>query len=165
MAGNRRKWIAGAISTLIGVACALVLGVLFYVAMAYQLAGGDRAEGAQAQGLLAIADATLASEQTVSARYGGQDCTAVVRTYSLADGTQAEAVTAQPAAYIERMSEEGYVPQLITGFSLAGMDAVYAVRGQEGMLCARQGETIYMLRAQADEQAIYALGAAAGIGE
>ena len=165
-AKKRKKWIFCALSLLIGAACALVLGAVFYGAMAYQLAGGEAAAqtgAAQTTGALALGDAQLVSEQTLQERHGGRDCTVLVRRYALEDGTQAEAITAQPAAYIERLSEEKWTAQLITGFVLAGMDAVYAVRGEEAMLCARAGDTVYALLAQADEQVLYAMGAAAGV--
>lgn len=164
-AKKKRKWIFGIVSLLIGTACALVLGAVFYGAMAYQLAGGEAAQTGTAQmtGALALGDAQLLSEQTLQERHGGQDCTVLVRRYALEDGTQAEAITAQPAAYIERLSEEKWTAQLITGFVLAGMDAVYAVRGEEAMLCAREGNTVYALLSRADEQTLYALGAAAAV--
>lgn len=163
-AKKKKKWIFGTLSLLVGAACALVLGAVFYGAMAYQLAGGETAAQtgtAQAEGTLALDGAQLVSEQTLTERHGGQDCAVLVRRYALEDGTQAEAITAQPAAYIERLSEEKWTAQLITGFVLAGMDAVYAVRGEEAMLCAREGDTVYALLSQADEQTLYALGAAA----
>ena len=164
-AKKKKKWILSAASLLIGVACALVLGAVFYGAMAYQLAGGEAAQtgAAQAEGALALGDAQPVSEQTLEERHGGQDCTVLVRLYEMEDGTQAEAITAQPAAYIERLSEEKWTAQLITGFVLAGMDAVYAVRGEEAMLCAREGDTVYALLSQADEQTLYALGASATV--
>ena len=107
-AKKKKKWIFGAVSLLIGTACALVLGAVFYGAMAYQLAGGEAAQtgAAQAEGALALGDAQPVSEQTLEERHGGQDCTVLVRLYEMEDGTQAEAITAQPAAYIERLSEE-----------------------------------------------------------
>ena len=131
----------------------------------YQLAGGEAAQtgAAQAEGALALGDAQLVFEQTLQERHGGQDCTVLVRLYEMEDGTQAEAITAQPAAYIERLSEEKWTAQLITGFVLAGMDAVYAVRGEEAMLCAREGDTVYALLSRADEQTLYALGASAAV--
>ena len=163
---KRGKWISGAIVGLMGLACALVLGFVFYGAMAYQLLD-DAAEGMPMQAErgagLSLSGAQLLSEQTVDSEYGGVRCTALVRTYALDGGAKAEAIAAQPAAYIERMAQEGYMPQLITGFVLAGMDAVYAVREGESLLCARSGDTVYMLRAPADEQAVYALGAGAVI--
>ena len=164
-AKKKKKWILGAVSLLIGTACALVLGAVFYGAMAYQLAGGEAAQtgAAQAEGALALGDAQRVFEQTLQERHGGQDCTVLVRLYEMEDGTQAEAITAQPAAYIERLSEEKWTAQLITGFVLAGMDAVYAVRGEEAMLCAREGDTVYALLSQADEQTLYALGASATV--
>ncbi len=164
-AKKRRKWIFSAVSLLVGAVCALVLGAVFYGAMAYQLAGGEAAQtgAAQAEGSLALGDAQLVSEQTLQERHGGQDCTVLVRLYEMEDGTQAEAITAQPAAYIERLSEEKWTAQLITGFVLAGMDAVYAVRGEETMLCARKGDTVYALLARAEEQTLYALGASAAV--
>ncbi len=166
-AKKKKKWIFGAVSLLIGTACALVLGAVFYGAMAYQLAGGEAAQtgAAQAEGALALGDAQLVFEQTLQERHGGQDCTVLVRRYALEDGTQAEAISAQPAAYLQRMSREGWQPQLITGFVLAGLDAVYATRGEECLLAARDGEQVYMIRAGADEQAAYALGASAFLEE
>lgn len=167
MAGKKgKKWMRNAVSLLIGTACALVLGAVFYGAMAYQLAGGEVAQDGQGQdgqapGTLALQEAQLLSEQVLRERRGGQDCTLTQRQYQREDGTQATLITAQPAAYIERLSEENWTARLITGFTLAGMEAVYAVRGEETMLCARQGEVIYMLLSPADEQTLYTLGAAA----
>lgn len=147
---------------LIGLLCALALGLLFYGAMVYQTPEGEAdLPLTQAGGVLALSGAQLLSERTEEARYGGQTCKALVRTYQLESGAQAEAVSASPAAYLERLSREGYEPQLITGFTLAGMDAVYALRGGEGLLAARQGENVYMMIAQADEQTVYVLGAQA----
>ncbi|MGN0990265.1 MAG: hypothetical protein ACI4O4_02295 [Candidatus Ventricola sp.] len=162
-AKKKKKWIASAVSLLVGAACALVLGAVFYGAMAYQLAGGETAAQAteESGGRLMLGSAQLVSEQTTLERHGGQDCTVFERRYQLEDGTQAEAITAQPAAYIERLSEEKWTPQLMTGFALAGLDAVYAARGEDVMLCAREGDTVYALLTQADEQTLYALGAAA----
>ena len=164
-AKKKKKWIASAVSLLVGAACALVLGAVFYGAMAYQLAGGETAAQAMEEsgGRLMLGSAQLISEQTTLERHGGQDCTVLERRYQLEDGTQAEAITAQPAAYIERLSEEKWTPQLMTGFALAGLDAVYAARGEDVMLCAREGDTVYALLTQADEQTLYALGAAAGL--
>jgi len=161
-AKKKRNWLSGAIAAILGLACALVLGFVFYGAMAYQLlddGGGRQAayEGAR----LALTGAQLVSEQTVSAAYGGENCTVLMRTYALDGGVQVEAITAQPAAYVERLSAEGYTPQLITGFVLAGLDAVYALRGGDALLCARSGDTVFMLRAAADEQTVYSLGAGA----
>ena len=67
-------------------------------------------------------------------------------------------ITASPAAYIERMKQEGWQAQLVTGFAIGETDAVYARSGENAMLCARDGETVYMIIAQADEQTLYALG-------
>ena len=160
---KKRNWLSSAIAALLGLACALVRGFVFYGAMAYQLldddGGGRQAayEGAR----LALTGAQLVSEQTVAAAYGGENCTVLMCTYALDGGVQVEAITAQPAAYVERLSAEGYTPQLITGFVLAGLDAVYALRGTDALLCARSGDTVFMLRAAADEQTVYSLGAGA----
>lgn len=151
--------------TVISFLCAAVLSALFYGAMVYQApeaADESAAQTAQQEGVkLALAGGQMLSEQTISVKYGGQTCTALIRTYRLEDGTQAEAITASPSAYLERLTQEGWTPQLITGFTLAGLDAVYALRGEECLLAARQGDAVYMIRAQADEQTAYALGAGA----
>ena len=152
-----------AIGALIGIACALALGAAFYGVMAYQLADGSQksAETALPDALLAIADVELAAEQTAQQDVGGETCTVTTRTYHAADGLEIETVSASPAAYAERLSEEKWTAQLVTGFTLAGLDAVYSVRGEEGLLSARAGDRIYMLRAPVDEQALYVLGAGA----
>ena len=90
---------------------------------------------------------------------GGKTCDVLTRTYRLEGGAQVQAVTASPAAYIERMKEEGWPAQLITGFAIGPLDAIYAVSGENAMLCAQSGQTVYMILAQADENALYALGA------
>jgi len=150
---------------LAGLLCALVLGAVFYGAMAYQLAGekhdGMARADMQAGALLALPDAQLLSETAQQQAFGGEICSVVTRVYQMENGAQAQTVTASPAAYIERLAVQGYEAQRVTGFVLAGMDAVYSIRGEEGMLSARQGDRIYMLSAPADEQTIYALGAAA----
>lgn len=161
---TRKNRAAGVVTMLFGLICALVLGALFYGVMVYQHTGAvdDGAAGAQPRGgVLALSGAQLLEEQTVETQTGGQRCTALVRTYQLQNSKQAEAITASPAAYLERISQEGWTPQLITGFVLAEMEAVYALRGEECLLAAREGDTVYMLRAAADEQAAYALGAQA----
>jgi len=163
---KKRNWMGGAITALLGIACALVLGFVFYGAMAYQLLDQEKdAASSAAPGdgsmRLALSGAQMVSEETVISDCGGESCTALVRSYALEGGQRAEAITARPAAYIERLSEEGYVPQLITGYVLAGMDAVYALKGNEAALCARSGDTIFMLRTEADEQLVYSLGAGA----
>ena len=157
---NGKKWITSAIGALLGLACALALGAAFFCVMVYQLADG-RDEPVQASApdaLLALADVKLAAEQTVMQQMGGTDCTVTVRTYRTDDGLEIETVSASPAAYAERLSKEKWMAQLVTGFTLAGLDAVYSVRGEERMLSARDGDRIYMLRAAVDEQALYVLG-------
>lgn len=163
---KREKWFARAVGTLLGIALALALFAVFYGAMAYQLAGG-KAQSAQQvaaageQALLALPDAQLISEQTAQLQMGGTLCTVTTRTYKTQDGLEVKAVSASPAAYIERLAEEKWTAQLITGFTLAGLDAVYSVRGEEGMLSARNGERVYLLCGAAGEQALHALGAGA----
>ena len=167
MRKKRRKNPAGLLTGALGLCCALVVGAIFYAAMAYQLSGEPEGAARQeaARGLLALDGGTLVSETQALSREGGVQCNAVARVYVLEDGTQAEAISAQPAAYLQRMSREGWQPQLITGFVLAGLDAVYATRGEECLLAARDGEQVYMIRAGADEQAAYALGASAFLEE
>jgi len=162
---KKRNWLSSAIAALFGLACALTLGFMFYGAMAYQLLddGGEaQPEGQSGEGMrLTLSGGKLLSEQTTTAEFGGESCDVFVRIYELDGGAQARAVTAQPAAYIERLSQEGYTPQMITGFVLAGMDAVFALRGEEALLCARRGDTVFMLSAETDEQTMYSLGAGA----
>lgn len=163
---KRKNWLSNAIGLLIGLACALVLAAVFYGAMAYQLADGAL-ESAQAiavqeaGALLALSDAQLVSEGTRQQEIEDVLCTVTTRTYRTDTGVEAEAVSASPAAYIARLSDEGWTAQLITCFTLAGMDAVYSLRGDEALLAAREGDWVYMLRAEADEQTMYALGAGA----
>lgn len=169
MKKRNRTWWMKAVFMLPGLLCALALGVLFYGAMVYQLADdgtasdAQRTEQARTGGRLMLEDAQLLEEERLEERRGGQRCTVLVRRYQLEGGAQAEAVTAAPAAYIERLSEEKWTPQLTTGYTLAGMEAILAVRGEECMLCARQGEMIYMLCMRGGEAQLGALGASAGL--
>lgn len=181
---KKKRALAGVLTGLVGLICAAILGALFYGTMVYQLAGETDAQAAaRAQArvlgtpipleqgvdvrslfpgaLLALGEGTLIEEQAQDARMGGRTCRVITRIYALADGTQARAVSATPAAYLERLSEEGWQPQLITGFVIGELDAVYALRGDECMLAARDGELVYMIEAQTSEQAAYALGAMA----
>ena len=150
----------------LGFACALILGALFYGTMVYQLSGENAraAQSALDAPLRALSLAMpLEEEHAAQEVVGGRMCSVTYRTYVREDGKKALAISAQGAAYFERLSQEGWTPLLITGFTLAGLDAVCYVRGEDSMLAARQGECVYLLMAQADEQELYALGAAAAL--
>ena len=173
-AGKKKKSrFVGSLTALLGALCALVLCVVFYGTMVYQLAGEERALAQQPQNAaaadgypaktLSIEGGVLLDERRETVRMGGADCHVVTRVYAFADGSQATAVSAVPAAYIERMSEENWQAQLITGFVLGEEEAVCARRGNEGMLAARNGGAVYMLISAAEEQELYALGAQAKI--
>ena len=141
--------------------CALILCALFYGTMVYQLAGESGGDAAPAGGTLAPERRNAGRRKPPKHpdRLGGKTCDVLTRTYRLEGGAQVQAVTASPAAYIERMKEEGWQAQLITGFAIGPLDAIYAVSGESAMLCAQSGQTVYMILAQADENALYALGA------
>lgn len=164
-ANKRTNWLGSAVGALIGLLCALVLGAVFYGAMAYQLIGGRQETAAVAaagpDALLALADAQLLAQHTTQEEMGGEACTVTTRVYRTDAGLEIEAVSASPTAYIERLAQENWTAQLVTGFTLAGMDAIYSVRGDEALLSCRDAQRIYMLRARADEQTLYALGAGA----
>ena len=157
MSGKKRKSrLTGALMALLGAACALILCAVFYGTMVYQLA--DRTDGAQAKQAepaktLALGSGEMEGESRERVQMGGKLCDVLTRTYLLADGTRAQAIT-----YIERMKQEGWQAQLVTGFAIGETDAVYARSGENAMLCAKDGETVYMIIAQADEQTLYALG-------
>lgn len=167
MSGKKRKSrLTGALMALLGAACALILCAVFYGTMVYQLA--DRTDGAQAKQAepaktLALGSGEMEGESRERVQMGGKLCDVLTRTYLLADGTRAQAITASPAAYIERMKQEGWQAQLVTGFVLGEEEAVYALRGSEGMLAARSGDAVYMLISAAQEQELYALGSQAKI--
>lgn len=185
MSGRRRRggfarfWAAA-----IGLMCALVLSALFYGAVVYQLSdGGDGAEqvkqtataapleqGASAAqmfpgALLALLQGELIQESAQDIQMGAQTCRVVTRRYLLEDGREVRAISASPADYLRRLSQEGYVPELITGFLLAGMEAAYEIREEEGILIARSGDAVYMIEGAADEEAMYELGADAYLEE
>ena len=156
-AKKKRNRLVGALMTLLGAVCALILCAVFYGTMVYQLAGENGESAPAAAGTLALNAGTPVDESRESVRMGGKTCDVLTRTYQLEDGTQAQAVTASPAAYIERLKAEDWQAQLITGFAIGSLDAVYAVSGEKAMLCARSGDRVYMILAQADESALYAL--------
>ena len=173
---KKKRGIVWALSVLLGFVCALVLGALFYGTMVYQLSVQD----APAQAPQATA-APLDLTQTASALFpgpllslpgeareetvrdemrGGELCRVVTRSY-LIEGTTVTAVSAYPAAYLSMLAEEGFSPELVTGFSLAGLDAVCERKGEVRLLASREGERVYFLHAAMDDGALYALGTAA----
>ena len=163
MKKKKKRGLSWLLSALLGFVCALALGALFYGTMVYQLAGEPGAEQAAAagNGLLLALPAALIEEQAQDVESGGEICRVTMRTYALADGGGALAVSAAPAAYFETLSAQGFLPRLVTGFTLAGLDAVCFERGETLLLAARSGDYAYMLRADTDEQTLYALGAGA----
>lgn len=167
MAKRKRKLtVSGAIAAILGFICALMLAAVFYGAMVYQLAGEsapDAADTVPQGGVLSLSSGTLLEESVTQEEAGGALCTVTTRAYALPDGSQAWAITASPAAYIERLSAKDVQMQLITGFVIDGLDAVYALRGDRGILAARSGDTVYMIEAMPDQQALYELGALSAI--
>lgn len=179
MMKKKKRGVAWVLSAALGFVCALVLGALFYGTMVYQLAGKDGQAAHQPQATAAPLDLTKAAaslfpgpllsvpgelqEETVRDEMrAGTSCRVVLRTY-LAQGVQATAVSAWPADYLSALAEEGFSPMLITGFTLAGLDAVCESRDGMNVLAAREGDRVYLLAADADEQTLYALGAAAAL--
>ena len=160
MKKRKRSALAWIVSMLLGFVCAVVLGAVFYGTMVYQLAGESGAQRQNLSGVLAF-DAVPEKEETLEEIFGGEVCSVVKRTYVLDGGLHVQAVTASPAIYFERIAQEGFVPQLVTGFSLAGMDAILQRNGETGLLAAGNGERAYLLIADADDQTLYALGAGA----
>lgn len=149
------------LAALISLLCTLVIGGIFYATMVYQLAGEDRlpaqAEDAEAYAL-ALGEGTFLRETEETVTVGGETCSVLTREYALADGRVVLARRAAPAAYVERLSQEGWTPQLITGFVVAGLDAVYETSGERGMLLARDGDAVYLIEGEASEDELYALG-------
>lgn len=144
--------------------CVLTLFALFYAAMAYLPPAEDvSGEPASAMRPLCLGEGTLLDERTQQMNVGGVLCTVVTREYRLADGTSALAISASDAAYLERLAREGWQPQRVTGFVLAGMSAVCERREQHALLAARDGNAVYLIEADASEQTIYALGAGASL--
>ena len=164
MKKRKRSALAWIVSMLLGFVCAVVLGAVFYGTMVYQLAGESGAQRQNLSGVLAL-DAVPEKEETLEEIFGGEVCSVVKRTYVLDGGLHVQAVTASPAIYFERIAQEGFVPQLVTGFSLAGMDAILQRNGETGLLAAGNGERAYLLIAEADDQTLYALGAGAKLEE
>ena len=161
-AKRRRLTVSGVIAALLVFVCALVLCALFYGAMVYQLAGEpEDVQEAAVTGLLALSSGTLLEETTAQQEVGGALCSVTTRVYALADGAQARAITATPAAYLERLTARDVEMQLITGFVIDDLDAVYARSGNMGILAARSGDTVYLIEGVQDQQALYELGALA----
>ncbi len=158
------------LADLLGFLCALILGGVFYAVMVYQLAGEEPAEKKTARFVqnmpfpaMTLEGGTLISEEQKVVRMGGADCRTLTRVYAFEDGSQCQLISAAPAAYLERLALEGWTPQLITGFVMDDLEAVYALRGDRAVLAAQNGDFVYMIEAAADEQKLYALGTQARI--
>lgn len=187
MSGRRKKHaLTGILMGLVGLLCALLLGALFYGMMVYQLAGIDGgteggalpAEGTPAPleeglpvqvlfpGVLLALDPSMAQQTGITAQdvtVSGQVCRVITISYALEGGGTARAISATPEAYLERLSDSGVQMQLMTGFVLAGLDALYAVQDGVLLLAVRNGGCVYVLEAEADEQTLYELGAASAL--
>lgn len=187
MSGRRKKHaLTGILMGLVGLLCALLLGALFYGMMVYQLAGIDGGtedgalaaegtpapleEGAPVQalfpGVLLALDPSMAQQTGITAQdvtVSGQVCRVITISYALEGGGTARTISATPEAYLERLSDSGVQMQLMTGFVLAGLDALYAVQGEARLLAVRYGGCVYILEAEADEQTLYELGAASAL--
>jgi len=179
MKKKRKNPLLRALSMALGLVCALVLGALFYGAMVYQLAeeGGQAvrvlaspaplSDGQSAKalfpGALLALEGELIDETVTDEPCGRTVCRLVTRTYALPGGVTATAISAHGAAILTRLADEGFVPLLITGFSLAGLDAVCEQKDGRSILAARSGDCVYLLEAQADEPTLYALGAGAAL--
>lgn len=187
MSGRRKKRaLTGILMGLVGLLCALLLGALFYGMMVYQLAGIDGgaedgallAEGTPAPleeglpvqalfpGVLLALDPSMAQQTGITAQdvtVSGQVCRVITISYALEGGGTARAISATPEAYLGRLSDSGVQMQLMTGFVLAGLDALYAVQDGARMLAVRYGGCVYVLEAEADEQTLYELGAASAL--
>lgn len=161
--GRRKLTVSGVIAAFLSLSCAALLAALFYGVMVYQLAGEQKADvqAANGGGVLALSSGTLVGEAVTEETVGGAVCTVLTRTYALEGSIRALAITASPAAYIERLSGPEVQMELITGFVVDGLDAVYARRGTMGMLAAREGDTVYVIESTLDQQGIYELGALA----
>lgn len=187
MSGRRKKHaLTGILMGLVGLLCALLLGALFYGMMVYQLAGIDGgtedgalvAEGTPAlleegtpvqalfPGVLLALDPSMAQQTGITAQdvtVSGQVCRVITISYALEGGGTARTISATPEAYLERLSDSGVQMQLMTGFVLAGLDALYAVQGEARLLAVRHDGCVYVLEAEADEQTLYELGAGAAL--
>ena len=179
MKRKKKRGVAWALSAMLGFVCALVLGVLFYATMVYQLSEENAQPALTAQATPAPLDLTqevaalfpgpllalpgdLLKENVADEMHDGVLCRVVSRIYDV-QGLKVTAVSAYPAAYLSVIAQEGFAPQLVTGFSLAGLDAVCEKKESLSMLAARDGERVYLLMAQAEDQTLYSLGAAAGL--
>lgn len=171
MKKRKRNRLLHALTAVLGFVCALVLGAVFYGTMVYQLGGEETIRvqtvlpipaqtNAVFPGALLSLPGELQEENEREETRGGEICRVIERTY-LADGVQATAISAAPAAYLAFLAEEGFSPQLITGFSLAGLDAICEKKDERSVLVARKEDCVYLLLANTDDQTLYALGAAA----
>ena len=177
MKRKKKRGVAWVLSAVLGFVCALVLGILFYATMVYQLSEENAQPALTGQATPAPLDASaeiaalfpgrllalpgnLLKENAADEMRDGVLCRVMTRVYDV-QGMQVTAVSAYPASYLSVIAQEGFAPQRVTGFSLAGLDAVCEKKAGLSMLAARDGERVYLLTAQAEDQTLYALGTAA----
>ena len=125
--------------------------------MVYQLAAGGRRGGdaAPAGGDAGAGSAgTLEDESRQNIRMGGKTVRRADPDVSAGrTARRCRPMTASPAAYIERMKEEGWQAQLITGFAIGAAGRDLRASAEKTRCSARRsGQTVYMILAQADEQ-------------
>ncbi|MFR2149756.1 MAG: hypothetical protein ACLS7Z_03885 [Christensenellales bacterium] len=153
MSGKRNAADGSAHWRLLGVVCALILCALFWHD------GHQLAEEARSAAPTGEPGAERRNAEAKAAKTAGWAAKPATCGHDVSVEGGAGATDFSPAAYIERMKEEGWQAQLITGFAIGPLDAIYAVSGENAMLCAQSGQNVYMILAQADENALYALGA------
>ncbi|MBQ9010037.1 MAG: hypothetical protein IJ088_12025 [Clostridia bacterium] len=86
--------------------------------------------------------------------------------YQMQDGRSVHTMTAWPPVWLETLAGTGMVPQLITGFTIGSLPAVYYSNGVQSMLIAREDPYIFAIHVEGEDgdgQTAYALGVMATI--
>ena len=184
---TRKRLTAGTIAgALILLVVVLAAAAAFYGFMVYQSASEDgesmavKSAGLDPAGLfprtspvpgepvprVVLRNTSYVGQHRGEGKILDQDCTQIVDSYVLEDGRTVRVITAWPPAWIETLAGSGWVPQLITGFNIGELPAVYYVNGTQSMLIAREDPYIYVIQVEGEDvdgQTVYALGVLASI--
>lgn len=103
------------------------------------------------------------SQNRDSGEINGERYERFIRSYLLPDGRRIRVMRVSSAAYMEMLALSDWVPEIISGYVIGDLPAVYYTSSSGTMLAAREGNLLYIIELYGDDtdgQTIYTLGSA-----
>ncbi|MBR1709116.1 MAG: hypothetical protein IJ719_09845 [Clostridia bacterium] len=103
------------------------------------------------------------SQSMDSGEINGQRYERLICSYLLPDGRRIRVMRVSSAVYMETLALSDWVPEIISGYVIGDLPAVYYTSASGTMLVAREGNLLYIIELYGDDtdgQTIYTLGSA-----